>query len=83
MVRYRKLYYSPLGSNTLFQGNDVCKKVVEYIGIKVKMLMTLKVNNKGAKDFINSWSVEARTCHINVCYLFLREAKGENLVKIK
>jgi hypothetical protein len=47
------------------------------------MPMTLKVDNKGAKDFINCWSVRGRTCHINVCYLFLHKAKEKNLVKIK
>ena len=58
------------------------KKVVETIGIKVNMPMILKVDNKGAKDFINNWSVGGRTCHIDVCYLFLREAKEKNMVRI-
>jgi Reverse transcriptase (RNA-dependent DNA polymerase)/Zinc knuckle len=66
-----------------FQEMLYVKKVVESIGIKVKMPMTLKVDNKGAKDFINSWSVGGRTRHIDVRYLFLREAKEKNLVKIE
>jgi hypothetical protein len=59
------------------------KKVLESIKISVKMPMILRMDNKGAKDLINNWSVGGRTCHIDVCYLFLRKAKERNMVKIE
>jgi hypothetical protein len=55
--------------------------VLESIKISVKMPMVLQMDNKGAKDLINSWSVGGRTCHIDVRYLFLREEKEKNMVK--
>jgi hypothetical protein len=59
------------------------KKVLESIKISVKMPMILRMDNKGAKDLINNWSVGGRTRHINVHYLFLCEAKEKNMVKIE
>jgi hypothetical protein len=47
------------------------------------MPMVLQMDNKGAKDLINNWSVGGRTRHINVCYLFLCEAKERNMFKIE
>jgi hypothetical protein len=58
------------------------KKVLESIKISVKLLMVLQMDNKDAKDLINNWSVGGWTRHIDVCYLFLREAKEKNMVKI-
>jgi hypothetical protein len=43
----------------------------------------LKMDNKGANDLINNWSIGGRTRHIHVCYLFLREAKEKNMVRIE
>jgi hypothetical protein len=45
------------------------------IGLKVKLPMKLEINNKGAVDLINSFSVGGRTHHINVKQCFLRELK--------
>jgi hypothetical protein len=59
------------------------KKVLESIKISVKMPMVLRMDNKGAKDLINNWSVGGRTRHIDVPYLFLRETKEKNMVKIE
>jgi len=59
------------------------KKVIESIGLHVKLPMVLKVDNKGAKDFLNNWSVGGRTRHIDVRYLYLREAKEKNMLKIE
>jgi hypothetical protein len=59
------------------------KKVLALIKISVKMPMILRMDNKGAKDLINNWSVGGRTCHINVHYLFLHKAKERNMMKIE
>ena len=37
------------------------KKVLESIKISVKFPMVLQMDNKGAKDLINNWSVGGRT----------------------
>jgi hypothetical protein len=59
------------------------KKVLESIELKVQMPMKLMVDNKGAKDWINGWSVGGRTCHIDICFLYLCELKKKNIAIIK
>jgi hypothetical protein len=44
--------------------------------------MILEVDNKGAVDFINGWSVSGRTRHIEVKQYFLRELKEQGIIKI-
>ena len=45
--------------------------------------MVLKVDNKGAKDLMNNWSVGGRTRHISVKQYFLRDLKEAGLIVIK
>jgi hypothetical protein len=52
------------------------RNLIESIGLKVKLTMKLEINNKGAVDLINSFSVGGCTFHINVKQCFLRELKG-------
>ncbi len=59
------------------------KKVIELIGLYVKLPMTLRMDNKGAKDLSNSWSVGGRMRHIKVKYYFLRELKEKYLIKVE
>ena len=42
--------------------------------------MRLEMDNKGAVDLANNWSVGGRTRHMEVKQLFLRELKEEGLV---
>ena len=56
-------------------------RVLESIGLKVKKPMILQVDNKGAKDLANNWSVGGRTRHIDTRNYFLRELKEEGIVK--
>jgi hypothetical protein len=51
------------------------KKLLESIGLKVQLPMILEIDSKGAVDFINSFRVGGRTCHIDVKQCFLRELK--------
>ena len=46
---------------------------LESLGLKVKKPMVLKVDNKGAKDLMNNWSVGGRTRHIEVKHYFIRD----------
>ncbi len=42
------------------------KNLLKAIGLKVKLPMVLEINNKGAVDLINSFTVGGPTCHIDV-----------------
>ena len=43
-------------------------QLMESIGLTVKKTMILMVDNKGAKDLANNWSVGGQTWHIDVRY---------------
>jgi hypothetical protein len=51
------------------------KNLLESIGLKVQLPMILEMDNKGAVDLINSFSIGGRTHHIDVKQCFLRELK--------
>jgi hypothetical protein len=59
------------------------KKVLESVGLLVELPMVLHVDNKGAKDLVNNWSVGGRTRHMDVRYHFLRELKEKNIVRVQ
>ena len=42
----------------------------------------MEVDNKGAVDICNSWTVGGRTRHVEVKMYFLRELKEQRLVKV-
>jgi hypothetical protein len=45
--------------------------------------MVLEMDNKGAVDLANNWSVGGRTVHMDVRQHYLRELKDEGLLVIK
>ena len=51
------------------------KKVVESMGLEVELPMVLKVDNQGARDLMNNWSVGGRTRHVEVKQYFIRDLK--------
>jgi hypothetical protein len=51
------------------------KNLLESIGSKVQLPMILEMDNKGALDLINSFSIGGRTHHMDVKLCFLRELK--------
>jgi hypothetical protein len=57
-------------------------RVLMCIGLKVELPMILEVDNKGAVDICNNWTVGGRTRHIEVKQYFLRELKENGLVKV-
>jgi hypothetical protein len=57
-------------------------RVLESIGLKVKKPMILEMDNKGAKDLANNWSVGGRTRHVDVRQYFLRELKEEGIIQV-
>jgi hypothetical protein len=41
--------------------------ILKSMGLCVKKPMILYLDNKGAKDLANNWSVRGRTRHVEVC----------------
>jgi hypothetical protein len=60
-----------------------CKNVLESMGLKAKLPMILKMNNKGAVDLANNWSVGGQTRHVDVRQCFLRELKESKIMDIR
>lgn len=58
-------------------------RLLESIGLKVKLPMLLEMDNKGAVDLANNWSVGGRTRHVETRMYFLREMKEAGIIKIK
>jgi hypothetical protein len=58
-------------------------RVVKSLGLKVKKpMIVLEIDNNGAVDISNNWSVGGRTRHIDTRFYFLRaELKEANLIK--
>jgi hypothetical protein len=56
-------------------------RVLESIGLQVEKPMILKVDNKGAVDLANNWSIGGRTRHIEVRQYFLRDLKMDDIIR--
>jgi hypothetical protein len=39
-------------------------RIIESMGLRVKKPMILEIDNKGAKDLVNNWSVGGRLRHV-------------------
>ena len=58
-------------------------RILLSLGLKVKIPMILEMDNKGAVDLANNWSVGGRTRHVDVRNYFLRELKDEGLLLVQ
>jgi hypothetical protein len=58
-------------------------RIVKSMGLQGELPMLLEIDNKGAKDLINNWSVGGRPRHIEVKHFFLRELKEQGLIVVK
>ena len=58
-------------------------RVLESMWLKVEKPMLLELDNKGAVDLANNWSVAGRTRHIATKITFLRELKEEGTLIIR
>jgi hypothetical protein len=68
---------------SLVQGMMYCMRIVTSLGLKVKLPMLCELDNSGARDLLNSWSVGGQTRHVDVKQFYLREMKEEGLVHFK
>ena len=58
------------------------KHVIESLGLKVKLPMKLEMDNKGAVDLANNWSVGGRMHHIGTKIEFLSGYKENGVIEI-
>jgi hypothetical protein len=56
-------------------------KIVTSMELQVELPMVLELDNSGAKDLANNWSVGGRTRHVDVKYFFLRDLKENGTMK--
>ena len=59
------------------------KRVLEGMGLQVELPMMLKVDNSGAVDLANNWTVGGRTRHMETRMFFLREMKEAGVIETK
>jgi hypothetical protein len=58
-------------------------RVMKSMELKVQLPMVVEMDNSGARDIANSWSVGGRTRHVDVRMFFLRELKEDGLIVFK
>ena len=58
-------------------------RVVTAMELQVQLPMMVEMDNSGARDLANSWSVGGRTRHVDVRMFFLRELKEDGLIVFK
>eukprot|EP00804_Cyclotella_cryptica_P007776 CCRYP_001385-RA/>CCRYP_001385-RA protein AED:0.40 eAED:-0.17 QI:0/-1/0/1/-1/1/1/0/271 len=68
---------------TMVQDMMYIYRVINSMGLKVKLPMIAEMDNSGARDLANSWSVGGRTRHVDVRMFLLRELKEDGMVAFK
>ena len=58
-------------------------RLLESLELEVELPMLLEMDNSGAVDIANSWSVGGRMHHVDVRNCFLQELKDQGLLVIK
>ena len=58
-------------------------RLLESLELEVKLPMVLEMDNSGAVDIANSWSVDGRMRHVDVRNYFLHELKDQGLLVIR
>ena len=57
-------------------------RLLQSMGLKVKLPMVLKADNKGAVDIANNWSIGGRTRHIEVKQYFICDLKAKGILVV-
>ena len=58
-------------------------RLLRSMGCEVQLPMILEVDNQGARDLMNNWSVGGRLRHVDIRQFFLRDLKEDGLIKVK
>ena len=70
-------------ASTTAQDMLFCANVLESVGLKVKYPMKLFIDNQGAVDLFNNYSVGGHTCHIQARVWFMRDLHEEGKMEYK
>ena len=71
-----------VSATTCAQDMIFVMRLLESVGLKVKKPMILEVDNEGAKDLTENWSVGGRTRHVDVREYFLRDMKEDGVIRV-
>jgi hypothetical protein len=58
------------------------KRLLESMSLKVKLPMTLYMDNKGGVDIFNNWSIAGNTRAVSVRFAYIRELKEAGILQI-
>ena len=58
-------------------------KVLQSMLLKVELPFVVEVDNKGAVDLINGWSIGGGTKHMDCRIMFLRELKEDGVIRVQ
>jgi hypothetical protein len=58
------------------------KRIIESLGLHVQLPVILEVDNKGAVELVNNYSVGGHTHHVETRQYFRRQLKEENIIKV-
>jgi hypothetical protein len=70
-------------SNKFYRRHALYSEYFGINGIKNQTPHEVELDNKGAKDIINNWSVGGKTRHVGVRFNFLRELKENGIIEIQ
>ena len=59
------------------------KNFLEALGLKVKLPMTLYMDNKGGVDLFNSWTIAGNTRAVSIRFAYIRELKENGVLNIE
>jgi hypothetical protein len=59
------------------------KRLLESMDLQVKLPMILEMDNKGAVDLVNNYSVGGRTRHMETRQYYLRELKEQGIIVVQ
>ena len=58
-------------------------RILTSLELKVELPMVCELDNSGARDLANSWSVGGRTRHVDVRQFFIRDLKEQGMIVFK
>ena len=58
-------------------------RLLQSLGLETELPMIFEMDNKGAVDLTNNWSMGGRTRHVDVRNNFLRELKDMGLIQCR
>jgi hypothetical protein len=63
-------------------GQTLMYCLLESLELNIELPIMLEMDNSGAVDIANSWSVRGRMCHMDLYNYFLHELKDHGILVI-